>query len=781
MHSLDVLEFEFIRTTLAEFCETELGLGLAKSLAPSWDAELVWENQARAREADRLFTAGVPSLAGIRDLRSDWRLASKGRVLDGVALWRTGRTILILDRFKSICNERLDEDSCLNELAGALPSLADLGYRLDSSLDGDGELLDSASSELARLRASATQLARNALDAVQRYISGRQRDLLSDPLYTQRNGRYVIPLKAEHRGKIKGIVHDSSASGQTIYLEPEDVVAITNRQREAVSLAKAEEERILAELSALVGEEFRSLTDGVEAGGQFDELLARAKLKAEWRGSWVEKANKEAFLKIQNARHPVLDRDSAVPLSLELGGEHQGVLITGPNTGGKTVSIRTVGLVVAMAQAGLPVPAPYVELGVFSQIWADIGDEQSVQQSLSTFSGHIKNLSEALKGMKRGCLVLVDEIGAGTDPGEGAALAQALLTEFKKRGAVILASSHYGELKLYASNEPGFINASMEFDLKSLRPTYRFMLGTPGSSHAFKIASRYGIPDGVILQAESGFSQQEKDVSRMIEELEAAQKRARTAQSEADRLAARLRKVEAEADDKLAAAEETRVKVRRRMADELDELLRQIRIESAEIFEEVKRNPNQQGIDRARKKLAELQDVGKDFSKDLRPKEKKEPVAKKQDLRKGMRVRVLGLNLEGVILEEPRSKKVSVQAGMMRMDVALNQLVALGMTEVPLQKAKKRSANLVADKALTAQREIHLRQYRAEDAKEELEKFIDDCLLAGMTRVRIVHGKGEGVLRKVVREFLRTHSGVAGFTDGDAEEGGQGVTIAEFK
>ncbi len=780
MHSLEVLEFNLIRSKLSDHCESELGKTRAHQLMPDWNAELVWKNQDLSREADRVSQHGIPSLKGLRNLSEDVKMASRGRQLDGVTLWRTGQSLLVLSRLQDSLLNLIEDDSALFGLFSQIPDLADLGFRLDSSLDGDGSVLDGASIELSRLRTSATQFAKNSVDLIQKYVSGRQRDLLSDPLFTQRNGRYVLPLKAEHRGKIRGIVHDSSASGQTIYVEPDDVVSITNRHREALAMAKAEEERILAELSGLVGLNATEIVLGLDAGGAFDELFARVRLKIEWSGCWAEPSSTPAFLNLQNARHPGLEYSIAVPLSIQLGGELRGVLITGPNTGGKTVAIKTVGLAVALVQSGLPVPAVHCDFGVFSQIWADIGDEQSLQQSLSTFSGHIKNIAAALKSMKKDCLVLMDEVGAGTDPAEGAALAQALLVAFRDGGAIILASTHYGELKLFASSEDGFVNASMEFDLKSLGPTYRFLMGTPGSSHAFRIAARYGIPDNVIEKAEAGFSQQEKDISRMIEELESAQKRARQAQSEADRLAARLRKLEAETDEKLAAAEDARTKVRRRMSEELDELLRQMRIEAVELFDAVKKNPTQKSIDHARAKLADLQDVGKSFSRDLRPAEKIVKAASIGEIQKGMQVKVLGLNVTGVVLEPPKGKKVSVQAGALRMDVEINKLIPIGMIQPTAVKSKRRSSKLVVEKAISAQKEIHLRHYRAEDAKEELEKFVDDCLLAGLQRVRIVHGKGEGVLRKVTREYLRSHSGVAKFYDGDAEEGGQGVTIVEF-
>lgn len=781
MHALSVLEFGQILESLAGFCETVPGQDAAHGLEPSFDEDIVWARQAALKEAESLFAEGPPSLKGLRDTSDFLKLAKKGAVGDGTTLWRTGQSLLVMGRLGTFLRDKSEVGEAFGLILRDLPELDDLAFRLDASLDGDGTVLDEASSQLSTIRGNVRRLGKRILDRIQAYTSGRHRDLLSDPIYTQRNGRYVVPLKAENRGKIRGIVHDSSSTGQTVFVEPEDVVAAGNELREAEAAERAEVERILKELSGLVGAHADEIIRGTAAAVKCDLLFGKCRLREAWDGCLAERAEVRATLELEEARHPALDRDLVVPLTLHLGGDLKGLLITGPNTGGKTVCIKMVGLAVAMVQAGLPVPAREAKLGVFSQIWADIGDEQSLQQSLSTFSGHIKNIAEALTGLKSGALVLMDEVGAGTDPAEGAALAQALLLEFVNRGAVVMASTHYGELKLFASKEPGFTNASMEFDLKSLRPTYRFQMGTPGSSHAFKIAKRYGVPDRVLDLAEAGFSQQEQDLARMIEELEQAQRRARKAQGEADRLAARLKKLESETGAKLSEAEEQRRTVRKRMADELDELLRQIRIEAAEVFEEVKRNPNQKGIDKARARLKDLQSVGRDFTDEIRPKEKVGQKVEAGQLQKGATVKVLGLNLTGTVLDEPKGKKVAVQAGAIRMDVEVSKLVLVGGPAPSKPVVKTRSSGIKVAKAQSIQRELHLRQMRAEDAIEALEKFIDDVLLAGVSSVRIVHGKGEGILRKITQDFLRRHPSVASYEDGSAEEGGQGVTVATFK
>ncbi|MCB0826522.1 MAG: endonuclease MutS2 [Armatimonadetes bacterium] len=781
VHALKVLEFSRIQEMLADHCENELARSAALSCLPIFDEAEVQHEQSLTREAFDLAGHELPSLRGVYQVDGALKLAAKGRAMDPGELAKVGQSLYVFERVRSSLLERESSAPGLIEISDAMPELPDLRNRIQISVDMDGFVLDSASPALAEARSKKLRAEKLVLSRIQAYTSGRFRDLLSDTVTTQRNGRHVVPLKAENRGKIRGIVHDSSASGQTIFLEPEDVVAAGNQLREAEAAEKAEVERVIAELSAWCGDHAQEIIAGLEAAGRIDLIFARVRLGRE-TGCCLPEPADFATIEIRDGRHPLLDPKIAVPLSLNLGGEVQGLLITGPNTGGKTVSMKTVGLYLAMHQCGMMLPAKVVKIGFFPQIWADIGDEQSLQQSLSTFSGHIKNISAALNGIERGGLVLLDEAGAGTDPTEGAALARAILTELQSCGAVVMASSHYGELKVFASNQPGFVNASVEFDVKSLQPTYKFQMGTPGSSHALKIAKRYGIPDHVIGAAEEGFSQSEQDIARMIEKLEVAQKQATRAQSRADQLSSELEELRADMEEKLEKAESERLKIRKRASEELDELLRQIRIETAETFEELRKNPTQQGRDKARQRLKDLQSVGESFSKDMRPKEKPKSESKEIPLIKGTKVRVLNLKTDGVLLEDPRGKKVMVLIGKMRTEQPLKNLLAIEAPAKPEpKKATRQSAGLVRDKAQKMSREVHLRHFGAEDAADELERFLDEAILGGATSVRIVHGKGEGVLRNVTHDLLRRHKSIKSFQLADAEQGGHGVTIALIK
>ncbi len=491
-HALRVLEFDSVLQRLASHCETEQGADLARAMEPEFDSNEIWRLQDLTKEAyDLLGVANLPSLGAVRDDRQAVERAAKGGSVDGETLYRIGEALGAMRNLKGVVCARNNPFPLLADIAVVLPEITELERKLHDSLDGNGEVKESASPELGTLRRKRTSLGQRAVEKMQSYLSGKLRDSLSDPIYTVRDGRYVLPVKAEHKGKIRGIVHDTSGSGQTVYVEPEDVLQIGNQIREAEAAERAEVARILANLSSRVGARSREILAGYEAAGQLDFILAKARegyasrscLPTRLPGHQVE---------IRKGRHPELDPDTAIPLTTELGLNADAVLITGPNTGGKTVAMKTVGLFVVMAQCRMMLPASEVRLGHFTQVWADIGDEQSLQQSLSTFSGHIKNIAEALKFIKPGALVLLDEVGAGTDPAEGAALAIALLNRFVESGAKVMASTHYGELKVFATNSPRFMNASMEFDVKSLRPTYRLMMGTPGASHALRIAERYG-------------------------------------------------------------------------------------------------------------------------------------------------------------------------------------------------------------------------------------------------------------------------------------------------
>lgn len=787
MHALDVLEFGAVRERLATHCETEMGARQASRMLPVFDEAGVWELQDWVRDAYDIVTReSPPSLARVGDYRSGFKLAQKGAVLGAQEVYRMAEALAAMRQMKNFLWNRADDYPLLWKLGAPLPDEPRTEQEIFDALDPDGEVKDSASPELAAIRRRKAGMAARILEKIQSYVSGRTREILSDPLYTVRDGRYVIPVRSEHRSRVKGIVHDTSASGQTVYIEPEDVLNLGNQLREIEAAERDEIQAILGRLSAKLGRAADAAIAGTECCAELDFLFAKVRLGLEMRAVPPKRVEQcpdrtRPSVEIHMGRHPLLDPDRAVPLSISVGIEEDGVLITGPNTGGKTVAIKTIGLLVLMAQAGLLVPAESMRLKPFTQVWADIGDEQSIQQSLSTFSGHIRNIAEALKNLKPGALALFDELGAGTDPAEGAALAKAILLEFQAKGARIVASTHYGELKAFAYNQEGFQNAAMEFDAKTLRPTYRLIMGAPGASHALKIAERYGLPAALVDKAREGLTGEQQDITRMLEKLEQAQRQARVAQSEADRRSAEAAKAQREAEEKARKAEEARRQAAARSSAMLEDVLRQIRLEAAEVFESVKKlGADARSVEKARAELKALQELGQETVEAIRPVANPRPTrAEPESLRKGASVRVQGYAQVGTVLDEPKGGQVKVQMGPLRLTVAVGsvELAGRGADAKPPAKARP---NIGLEKARTVSTELHLRAMRAEDAERELERFLDDAVLGGLSVVRIVHGKGEGILRKLVHDYLRRNRNVGHFHEADPSEGGAGVTVAHI-
>lgn len=702
--------------------------------------------------------------------------AKKGAVLGGQEIFELADVLAGLRAMRQFLSSRKADYARLWALAEHFPDEPKIETRVFDAIEPDGEIRDNASAELHSIRRKKASALSRITERIQSYLSGKSREYLSDPLYTVRDGRYVIPVKSEHRGKIKGIIHDTSGSGQTVFVEPEDVLQLGNAVRELEGLEREEIQRILTDLSALVGSVGTEAILGITNAGELDFILARARLAFEMK-ALAPTRGPAASIKIEGGRHPMLDPETGVPLDLEVGRSFYGLLITGPNTGGKTVAIKCIGLFVLMAQCGLFLPARAVELGVFSQVWADIGDEQSISQSLSTFSAHIKNIAAALNGLKPNSLALFDEIGAGTDPAEGAALAKALLRAFVEGGARVVASTHYGELKAYAYSERGFQNAAMEFDSKSLRPTYRVLIGAPGASHALKIAERYGLPSALIEQAKVAQGEQNRDIADMLERLEQAQKQARTAQGLADKRAAALKQAEEIANRKLAEADEIRRTVHAKATSAIEETLREIRLQAEDIFDELRKGSiDEKALVRAKENLKAIQSLGEESAEQFRPQKQAESTP--ASMRKGARVRIDGYSQIGVVLEEPKGTQIHVQLGALKMTVSLAKATLVPEERTAAVKPKGVST---IQKASTAVTEISVRGMRAADALERVERFIDEALLGGLHQVRIIHGKGEGILRKLIQDMLRRNISVGAIRDGDATEGGMGATIVQFK
>ncbi|MEN3001795.1 MAG: endonuclease MutS2, partial [Armatimonadota bacterium] len=659
--------------------------------------------------------------------------------------------------------------------AQRLHTFSALERQIRDCIAPSGEVLDTASERLAQLRHDQHRLQKRITEQLQELIH-RWRELLQEPIYTLRAGRYCLPLRSEFRGRIRGIVHDTSMSGATLFVEPEPIVELGNRLRELQSLEQEEIEAILYGLSRAVEAESARLTESVEALAELDAILAAGRLALDW-DCICPAINTEGYWRLRGARHPMIPRERVVPIDLELGSEFIGLLITGPNTGGKTVTLKTLGLLTLMTLLGLHLPAREgTQIAIPRGIYADIGDEQSLQQSLSTFSGHIRHIGRFLKEAQRNSLVLLDEIGAGTDPTEGAALARAILNSLLERGARVLATTHYGELKAFAYEHPLLQNASMEFDLETLQPTYRLRMGVPGASHAIEIAQRLGLPEPVVQAAYRSLGAQQVDILQMLRKMEAAQRAAEQAEAEWRARNEEVKQLQQQLQQELAAAEQARRTARQRAQQEMEALLRQIREEADLLFQQLRQATREsKQTAQIREQLQALQQRAREQVAQP-PIEPLPPIPVPQSLTPGMQVRIRSLNQVGVLAELPREGKATVFIGKLRLPVELDDLEPVAPPAPRSRVSTKRPRP-----PQPVPHELIIRQMRVDEALPVLEKYLDDALLAGYDSVRILHGRGTGALRNAVHAYLSQHPQVASFQLAPREQGGDGVTIVRFR
>jgi DNA mismatch repair protein MutS2 len=760
---------------VSRHCDTQLGADATLELQPSFDINVVSKGVKCTAEALELYNGGeIPVYSNARDVRTAVEAAEKMSSLAGEDLFRIGETLGAMARLRAALVKAKDRARELWGLGENLAYLPRLQEEIEEAIHPDGEVDDSASPALKSLRAKKLTQSRRILDRLQNLISGSLRNYLQEPIYTQREGRYVVPVKSQYRGKVPGIAHDASASGQTVFIEPAPIVDAMNALREIEAAEREEVERILLELSRKVGDSGGEILVGIEALAELDCIFAKARYSALNRCS--EPAIKSGrFLSISRGHHPLIDRSASVPLDVSVGGSHKSLIITGPNTGGKTVCLKVVGLYSLMIGCGIFPPASNVIYGPFADVWADIGDEQSLQQSLSTFSGHLKNISRIFKHAQEGSLCLFDEIGAGTDPREGAALGKAILSRLSELGAVIVASTHYGEIKEFALQNDRFVSAAMEFDAESLKPTYRIIPGATGASHALEIARRYGIPKQVVDDAENQAGEnakEDREKSRYLDDL------IREAHKERDRATALRREVEGQTEsleNERRSLRQKREKDRDRLEEMFEMAIRESRQKYDALLEMIKRSTLSEvekeavrvegraamaAVERARERATPHQPSG------ARP-------------TIGASVTIKGRPQLGKVVEISKSDKIVVQFGSLKMTVPREDVSIVKSASEKMEK-RKTGAKASLDRSQTASSELVIRHMRAEDAKEEIERFFDDASLAGIRKARIVHGKGEGILRKIVRQALASRKDVARFYDAEQHEGGTGVTVVEF-
>jgi len=783
--ALKTLEYDKVRQQVATYCTSSIGKSAVEELVPQTDFDKVVQLLEEMDEGlSILRVKGNVPMGGIFDVRPSARRAQIGGMLAAIELMEISSTIRASRILRNFI-EDLEADEVIEiphfiAKKETMPVLTGLQHEINNCIDDNGAVLDSASTTLRTIRQSLRSEEAKVRSKLESLIRGSNASkMLSDTLVTIRNDRFVIPVKQEYRHHYGGIVHDQSSSGQTLFIEPDSIVQANNEIHRLKMKEQAEVERILLALSAMVQDVAPDLFNLVKVLGDIDVILAKGKY-GQANKCTMPKMNQDGYIRLVRARHPLLPIDTAVPNDIEFGKDITAVVITGPNTGGKTVTLKTVGLCTLMAQAGLPVPAlDGSQLAVFKQLFADIGDEQSIEQSLSTFSSHMVNIVDILQKFDDESLVLFDELGAGTDPQEGAALAISILDEVHGRGARVMATTHYPELKAYGYNRPGVANASVEFDIETLSPTYRLLIGVPGRSNAFEISSRLGLPETIIERAKGFTGTDRHEVESMIASLEETR---RQSEDDAERSHALLLESESlrkELQDKLQAYDERKEALDKKAKEKARKIVEEAKHEAEGIIaelREMRKNADQvvkeHELIEARKRLEEATPL--DNNKVL--KKAAQVKARAQNLVVGDEVKVLSYGQRGTLLEKVSNTEWVVQMGILKMKISDSDLEYIKPEKEPIVRTagvKNRNGHVKL--------ELDLRGERYEDAILRTEKYIDDALLANYGRVSIIHGVGTGALRQGIQSYLKNNKRVKSFRFGEAGEGGLGVTVVELK
>jgi DNA mismatch repair protein MutS2 len=781
--TLKRLEYDNVLERLAGFAGSPLGRERALELFPSGDRDTIRRGQSETSEGRNLMRLDPNAeMGGWYDIREQVTRASRGIVLDPEELLAVGRTLSSIRRLKKFFLERADRYPLMAEIAEALGNFADLERRLLASILPGGLVADSASPALGQIRRQLANHQAQVKSRLESFIrSSAHQKYLQDPIVTIRENRYVIPVKQEYRGQVPGIVHDQSSSGATLFIEPMAVVEANNEVRRLQAAEKQEVARVLQELSEGVSRVSGDLAVSVDALGRIDFIMARARYSLSL-DAWEPVIGRGPELDIKSGRHPLLG-GQVVPISITLGREFSTLVITGPNTGGKTVTLKTVGLLVLMTQSGLHLPAGEGSAaGVFERVFADIGDEQSIEQSLSTFSSHMVNIVDILKKAGPGSLVLLDELGAGTDPAEGSALAQAVLEKLHREGAKTVATTHYSELKNFAFANPGVENASVEFDPVTLRPTYRLIIGRPGRSNAFEIAARLGLDSGLVERSRAFMSADQVKAAQLMDHLERERQVAGKDREEAERLLSDARILEERFRRMSEGMAEKKEAVLTKAREEAGALVREARREAEELIKELRGKLSSQsareretGIRDARERLTGLE--ARAAAKTRR--QEVSPGAVPRDVSPGEEVFIPRFNQKGFVLGPPEDGQVVVQVGIVKVTVPLSDLRRADSSGKAAGKVEV--ARLMASKARDISTSLDLRGMTADEALAEMEKYLDDAGLAGLPKVYIVHGKGTGALRAAVQRELKSHRRVKSFRLGETGEGGMGCTVVELQ
>ena len=785
---LQTLEFDKVKQLLSEHIVTKLGEEHLAQLTPLNDYDKIEESLIETKDAfDVLRLRGGIPIPVLENIKPHMKRIEIGAMLNGLELAQVGRvlrTVTELQRFFDDLKEFEIELARLYEWSEKMIALPELAKTIRMSIDEDGRVTDEASSELKGIRQSIRRSEQGVKDQLDGILRGSASKYLSDSIVTMRNDRYVIPVKSEYRSQFGGVVHDQSASGQTVFVEPRQVVELNNKLRQHQIAERKEIERILAVLSNEL-EPFRhDILQNAYVLGKLDFVNAKASFGKQMKGI-VPALSEAKHVSLKQARHPLIPEEKVVANDIVIGENYQAIVITGPNTGGKTITLKTLGLLQLMGQAGLPIPAHEDSvIGVFSEVYADIGDEQSIEQNLSTFSSHMTNIVSILNALDKNSLVLFDELGAGTDPQEGAALAISILDQVGQTGAFVMATTHYPELKVYGYNRSNTINASMEFDVDTLSPTYRLLIGIPGRSNAFEISKRLGLSLDVIDQAKQIIDGESQDLNEMISDLENQRKMTETEYLEMRHFVDESEELHRDLKEAYELFFEEREKELNKAKQKANEIVSEAEKTAESLIQEI-RQMQMRSHSEHKVKEHEFIDVKSQLS-DLKHEEThlaKNKVLKKAKEKKNFKagddVLVEAFGQRGTLLSKTGNKEWQVQLGILKMNVSED-----GMTLLPPEKEPARRMSTVRSDSggsrSSVKTQLDLRGKRFEEAISEVEQYIDGALLAGYPQVTIVHGRGTGALKKGVQDYLQSHPRVKSFEYAPANQGGDGATIVTF-
>ena len=787
---LNTLEYTKIIQTLTDFADSEPGKRVCAALVPVTDLNEIRQAQAQTRDAlSRLFKLGSTSFGGNHDIGFTVKTLEIGSTLSSSELLKIAKLLDNVNRIKTYGRKDKEDapSDSLDEYFEQLAPLTPLANEINRCILAEDKFADDASPQLKSIRRLMVTTNDKIHSQLLSMVNGSYRSYLQDAVITMRNNRYCIPVKSEYKSQVHGMVHDQSATGSTFFIEPAAVVELNNQLKELALQEQEEIERILADLSARAGEYTRELMENQKIMTHLDFVFAKAKLAME-QNATEPIFNTDHFIHIRKGRHPLLPKKQVVPIDIHLGRDFDLLIITGPNTGGKTVSLKTVGLFTLMGQAGLHIPAlDRSELSIFTEVFADIGDEQSIEQSLSTFSSHMKSIVHILAHADENSLCLFDELGAGTDPTEGAALAIAILNHLHDRGIRTMATTHYSELKIYALSTSFVENACCEFSIETLQPTYRLLIGIPGKSNAFAISSKLGLPDAIIDAAKEQISKEDESFEDVIADLEQSRITIEKEQKEIAEYKERIRTLQ----EQLKAKNEKIDRAKDKILREANEKAREILQEAKEVADETIRDFNKvtSGTDikalekkrqKVRDKISEKNEKLALKSENNHPKQKTLDPSK---LKKGDSVKVISMGLKGTVSTLPDSKgNLFVQCGIMRTSVNVKDLVyaeEATITAPNLQRTN--SGKIKMSKVSSISTEINLLGRTVDEALAELDKYLDDAYLAHLPSVRVVHGKGTGALRNAIHSHLKRLKYVKEFRLGEYGEGDAGVTIVTFQ